>query len=84
MLRKLYGNRTPSLNALVRAGVTGCCGVIVQQPFARVPAVDEPEVRRWLVEAEQFLEALRKLADLAGVGAEGVPRTGGAMAARSR
>src|ERR1035441_3009017 len=47
-------------------------GVIVQQPFARVPAVDEPEVRRWLVEAGQFLEALRKLADLAGIGAEGM------------
>lgn len=47
-------------------------GAFVQQPFARVPAVDEPEVGRRLVEAEQFLEALRQLADLARIGAEGV------------
>jgi hypothetical protein len=47
-------------------------GVVVEQPFARVPAVDEPEVGRGLIEAEQFLKALRKLADLAGIGAEGV------------
>jgi len=44
-------------------------GVVLQQPFARVRAVDESEVGRWPVEAEKFLEALRKLADLTGIGA---------------
>jgi hypothetical protein len=48
----------------------------VYQPLARVEAINEPEVRGWLVEAEKFLEPLGQQADLGGVGAEGVRLAG--------
>jgi len=41
-----------------------------------VPAVDEAEVRGGLVKAEEFLEALRELADVRVAGAEGVRLAG--------
>lgn len=62
-----------------QAGVDGGSGavdsgglaavVVAHQPLAWMPAVDEPEVGGWLVEAKQFLESPRQPADLTGIGA---------------
>jgi hypothetical protein len=57
-----------------RPGSGSVTGLVVHQPVAGVPAVDEAEVGGGLVEAEEFLEAPRELADLRVAGAVGVCR----------
>src|SRR3984957_6322054 len=58
------------------AGSGSVTGLVVHQPGAGVPAVDEAEVGGGLVEAEEFLEALREPADFRMAGAEGVRLAG--------
>src|ERR1700722_1978993 len=70
--------REPSGATGVQAGPGSglVAGVVVCQPVAGVLAVDEAEVGGGLVETEEFLQALRELADLRMAGAEGVGLAG--------